>query len=384
MKIILINHRFDHFSPQFPSSPGIVLHEYCRAAIRAGDEPIVISSPGRNPPHEGIRVEFVNPPPYPTTRIGNIAGRARRRLRGERYMRHAKYIHDVVNTIKAIGYRDNPIITNGDPDLAIALKKILPCSNVINVFHHHEKYKEILYERFRQSHVKLVGVSNFLARKIETDATLPTGTIATVYNGVDASHFIPAPEPIPGPIVLNCMGHTAYEKGPDLLLTASKILWNRGYHNFILQIIGKENNDEFKLTDYEQRLHRQAEELRMLGIQIRMPGWISRVILPSVMQRAHINVVPIRCDTAFGMATIEGMACGLATVASRTGGTPEVVADAGLIYEKNAVDQLVNLLEQLLHNSSLRIEVANRGITRSKIFSWDSTWRQMKSVICTD
>lgn len=380
-RFILINHRFDHFSPQFPSSPGIVLYEYCRAAIAAGDEPVVISSPGDNPPHSGIRVEFVQPPPEPATPLGRIAARARRRLRGERYLRQARYIRDVAAAIRGIGPLGVPIVTNGDPDLAVALAEIFPNSAVVNVFHHHETYKPILYERFRRGRVRLAAVSNFLARKIEAGAALPTGTIATVYNGVDPVAFSPAPvRDLLMPPVVSYHGHIGHAKGVDMLLDAAEILRREG-REFRIQIIGKEYNDEFVLTDYEEDLQARIAALREAGLEIRIPGWVGRDRLPLELHRAQIHVVPSRCDEGFGMATLEGMACGLATVASRTGGTPEVVGDSALLFEREDVAQLAERLVRLIRNPELRLDYGRRASRRAALFTWANSWWMLKSVL---
>jgi glycosyltransferase involved in cell wall biosynthesis len=381
VKIILVNHRFDHFSPQFPSSPGIVLYEYCHAAIGAGDEPIVISSPGKTPPHAGIRVEFVEPPAEPATRVAALAARARRRMRGERYLRQAEYIRRVASAVRRIGPSGVPIITNGDPDLAVALAEIFHGSPVVNVFHHHEVYKPVLYERFRRGNARLAAVSGYLARRIEADAGLAAGGVATVYNGVDLVAFSPASASDSGmPPVVNYHGHVSHDKGVDILLDAAEELALAG-KSFGLQIVGKENNDEFELTGYERALQSRVASLRKAGLDIWTPGWVERGQLPAELRKAHIHVVPSRVDEGFGMATLEGMACGLATVASNTGGTPEVLGDAGFLFGRGNVEELASHLEKLILDGDLRRQYATKARQRAQEFTWGKTWAGIREVI---
>jgi phosphatidylinositol alpha-1,6-mannosyltransferase len=74
------------------------------------------------------------------------------------------------------------------------------------------------------------------------------------------------------------------------------------------------------------------------------------------------------------MTTIEGMACGLATIASRTGGTPEVVDGQGLFFERESVEGLAKALESLLADERLRQDYASRATGRAREFTWERAW----------
>jgi len=73
------------------------------------------------------------------------------------------------------------------------------------------------------------------------------------------------------------------------------------------------------MDDYQKQLASLVGELEACGVCVRRPGHVGRSALPAEIRKAHIHVIPARWDEPFGMTTIEGMACGLATVASRTG-----------------------------------------------------------------
>src|SRR5439155_23454526 len=135
----------------------------------------------------------------------------------------------------------------------------------------------------------------------------------------------------PGKPIINFVGRTGIEKGPDVLLAAALRLAKRT-KEFRLQLLGSNHWDRFELDDYQRKLQKMAAELQAMGIEVRCAGHIDRASLPDELRKAHIHVVPARWDEPFGMTTIEGMACGLATVASRTGGTPQVVGDAALLF----------------------------------------------------
>ena len=81
-----------------------------------------------------------------------------------------------------------------------------------------------------------------------------------------------------------------------------------------------------------------------------------------------------RWDEPFGLVTVEGMASGLATVASRTGGTGEIVGDAGLLFERESVDDLTEHLHSLVEDRNLRMSYGQRARERANGFTWEKTW----------
>jgi glycosyltransferase involved in cell wall biosynthesis len=75
--------------------------------------------------------------------------------------------------------------------------------------------------------------------------------------------------------------------------------------------------------------------------------------------------------------TLEGMACGLATIASRTGGTAEIVADAGFLFERDSVEQLAAYLYELVTDRDLRMSLGLRARKRAEKFTWSDAWREL-------
>ena len=70
------------------------------------------------------------------------------------------------------------------------------------------------------------------------------------------------------------------------------------------------------------------EEVRRLGVEA--PGRVAADALAALRARAAVAVVPSRYEEILPLAALEGMAAGLPTVATRSGGLPEVVPEEGL------------------------------------------------------
>lgn len=78
----------------------------------------------------------------------------------------------------------------------------------------------------------------------------------------------------------------------------------------------------------------------------------------------------------FGIPPLEAMACGTAVVASDSSSIPEVVGDAGILFDPKAVRDLVDIMLNLFDSPIERAQLIAKGYQRSKQFSWDKTAAQ--------
>jgi glycosyltransferase involved in cell wall biosynthesis len=82
----------------------------------------------------------------------------------------------------------------------------------------------------------------------------------------------------------------------------------------------------------------------------------------------------------FGLPLVEAMQCGTPIVASSRGSIPEIVGDAGLIFDLEAPEQVTARLREILEDESLRLSLAERARTRAREFTWERTARRTLSV----
>jgi glycosyltransferase involved in cell wall biosynthesis len=75
----------------------------------------------------------------------------------------------------------------------------------------------------------------------------------------------------------------------------------------------------------------------------------------------------------FGIPPLEAMACGTPVVASNRSSLPEVIGDAGLLFDPERTDELTDILITLADDSSQRERLIAKGRERVKAFSWDKT-----------
>jgi glycosyltransferase involved in cell wall biosynthesis len=82
----------------------------------------------------------------------------------------------------------------------------------------------------------------------------------------------------------------------------------------------------------------------------------------------------------FGIPPIEAMSCGTAVIASNCSSIPEVVGDAGLLFDPRSKSELAEMMIHLLKDATARVGLIAKGAQRAKMFSWDKVAAQTVEV----
>jgi glycosyltransferase involved in cell wall biosynthesis len=98
------------------------------------------------------------------------------------------------------------------------------------------------------------------------------------------------------------------------------------------------------------------------------------------LYRCSIAFVYPSLYEGFGIPPLEAMACGTVVVASNSSSIPEVVGDAGILFEPKAAKDLADILLHLLDSPSVRDRLIAKGHQRRQEFSWDKTATQTVDV----
>ena len=95
---------------------------------------------------------------------------------------------------------------------------------------------------------------------------------------------------------------------------------------------------------------------------------------------AYLNAMDFLCAPSrttarwreiFGRMIIEAFACGIPVLASDCGEIPNVVRDAGVVIGENDAPGWLAAIDRLLEDSSLRAELAQRGLERARSeYAW--------------
>jgi glycosyltransferase involved in cell wall biosynthesis len=91
------------------------------------------------------------------------------------------------------------------------------------------------------------------------------------------------------------------------------------------------------------------------------------------LYRCSLALVYPSLYEGFGIPPLEAMSCGTAVIASNSSSIPEVVGDAGLLFDPKSRNEMADILLFLLENPSDRDRLISKGYQRAKLFSWDKT-----------
>ena len=176
--------------------------------------------------------------------------------------------------------------------------------------------------------------------------------ISVVPNGVDTVKFHPssAVRNGDGLVRVGFVGRLVANKGPQYLVeAASRIVHD--FPNVRFQVAGR--------GPMLPMLQRRAQELGIKDV-FRFFGTVPSMV--EFMQSCDIMVRPSVTD-GMPLTVLEAMACGLPTVASRVGGTPEILEESysGYLVRPKDVDQLVLRISQLVADARLRAEMGSRA-----------------------
>jgi len=131
---------------------------------------------------------------------------------------------------------------------------------------------------------------------------------------------------------------------------------------------------------------RLAQSLVVVGRRELSPGplaederifyldYVPSADLPLIYSFADLFVHPSKSE-GFGLAPLEAMACGTPVIASRAASLPEVVGDAGILFDPADDEDLARLLVRVLGDNTLRNELRERGFRQVRKFTWEKTAR---------
>lgn len=125
-------------------------------------------------------------------------------------------------------------------------------------------------------------------------------------------------------------------------------------------------------------LLKSAEELVRKG-ELRLLGYVADDLVPLLYAGAAAFGYPSRYE-GFGLPALEAMASGIPVITSNRTSLPEVVGNDGFMVDPDDVDGMREKLRELLEDRALAEELGERGLLRSRGFSWDRCARETFSV----
>ena len=365
----------DHFSPLTGSAIPTVVHGLAGAAARAGaPRPFVVVD--RSTWHP--RYDSADVIEYTGARGPDRKARYADALRGRIGMPRsaiAAYYRPIADAVRA--QPPSVVLAHNAPILVWLLRDT---PHRVVLYAHNDllrTYSRPEAGRMLRSAAAIVCVSESLAARIRD--RLPDalrGQVHVVGNGVDTAQFTPGADRPPGPPRVMFMGRVIPDKGADVLLRAVAQLNGADLE---VMIVGRPGfAADAPLSDHERHLRALAARSRAA---VRFQTFVPRAELPALLRTADVFVVPSRWPDPSPLTVGEALATGLPVIASRIGGIPEAVGDAGILVPPDDPAALAGALRGLIDDRARRAAMGLAARARAEARDWSWSWRQLDAVL---
>ncbi len=147
------------------------------------------------------------------------------------------------------------------------------------------------------------------------------------------------------------------------------VLRNAKGHRFLLQALQRLTPEFPQLRLLIAGEGPQGRNIRNLIVDLGLEQQVMMLghqeDIPSLLKALDVFVLPAQ-EEALGTALIEATAMGVPVIATRIGGIPEVVGEAGLLFPSEDVDALVTHLRALIRSPKLAARMREQGKARAR------------------
>ncbi|MHB8846030.1 MAG: glycosyltransferase family 4 protein [Nitrospirota bacterium] len=99
-------------------------------------------------------------------------------------------------------------------------------------------------------------------------------------------------------------------------------------------------------------------------------GFVPDCDLPELYSCAIASIYPSLYE-GFGLPVLESMACGTPVISSNAASLPEVIGDAGVLFDPRNIDNMSASIYSVISSEPLRQSLREKGLLRARLFSWN-------------
>jgi glycosyltransferase involved in cell wall biosynthesis len=239
--------------------------------------------------------------------------------------------------------------------------------------------REVVYRAHCERATTVVSMTSWGKRDLMKHFDLPEDKVQVVPGGSVLSEY-PAPTPddlaalrsrlsVPDEFLLY-PAQTWPHKNHERLLEALASIRDRHGTAIPLVCPGRQTGDFKRLEETMGRLH--------LEETTKFPGFVTPLELRGLYELATGLVFPSRFE-GWGLPLCEAFSVGLPVASSSATGLPDVVGDAGLIFDPDDTEQMAESVWRLWSDRELRATLAGRSKERATLFSFDHTARLFRA-----
>ncbi len=268
--------------------------------------------------------------------------------------------------------------------LGLRCRSVVTIHDLIHVrFPEYFSIPQRVYAKMMISHAcasadRIIVDSHFTQTDVEREFPKAAGKIETIHLGVSERFGIPcSPEErdafrrrfgLTKPYILY-VGSSKQHKNIGVLLGAYKKFISSADMDLVSAGEPLSLNAESGPYTADAAVWRKVHEL----------GKIDDTTLVAAYQCASMVVLPSLYE-GFGFSVVEAMKAGVPAIGARSASIPEVMGDAGLLFDPHSSDELAGIFTRVATDDSLRLSLIARGRDHVKNFTWERCAQQTLAV----
>lgn len=299
-----------------------------------------------------------------------------RKLTGNSVPQLQMYEFQTINHVKKYANNYDLIIAEGcDMDMMYEISRIAGKEKVCLHLHGYLLANNDCDDSFGS----LIGVSDFIKKAyLSTSKTMPTEHTYVLLNGVDSQRFQKAITIEEKTKMFNSLG---FDEDDFIVVFCGRIVQIKGVLELIhavlsipnpkikLLIIGSSDFGNGNLNKYSQEVQKLSEDNRD---RIVYTGYVDNKDIYKYYHIASVGAVPSLWNEPCALVTLEMMHSGLATIATRVGGTPELFTGETTLFipfDSNVEYNLRNCICKMYESPELCKRLAQNALERAKMFT---------------
>jgi glycosyltransferase involved in cell wall biosynthesis len=217
----------------------------------------------------------------------------------------------------------------------------------------------------------VITISDHARRQIAAMEGLAPERVESVALGVDTDRFNQTPTE---------RDRALAARLPARFVAYPANLWPHKNHARLVEALALASERDLHLVLSGQtygRLDALLDQARRAGVADRIThvGYLQPQEMPALLRTARALVFPSLFE-GFGLPPLEAMACGCPVACSSTGSLPEVVEEAGLLFDPRAPGEIAQAIGSVTSDETLRARLVASGLERAKQFTWAAAARR--------
>lgn len=215
--------------------------------------------------------------------------------------------------------------------------------------------------------IKLITVSNFSKKEIIEYYNIPKSKVIVIYNAVGSSFS-------------NFDNKSSDEEDDSYALAVSSPNVHKNFSGMIQAFSSTKGDLKLKIIGSASKSFNSLDFSAENDPRIEFLGRVEDSELIKLYQNAKYFIFPSFYE-GFGIPPLEAQACGCPVVSSDRASLKEVLQDSALFFDPAKKSEIIEALQIIDSDETLRKELIDKGIENLKRFSWEISAKKLNSEI---